>query len=253
MRTIRSAVNSALWTMAALLLVIAFVLLGRWQLHRTYRSVDGYSAEPAAIPLETLISAGEAIPAGAVARQVTVTGNYVAQAQEIVPGHSLSGQAVSWVVTPLEMPDKSQVLVVRGWIGAGEVALAAPPTLGVSVTGRIETGDVLNVGTVSNGGAISNSGTVPTVGTDEPSQATALAGGYLIRTAQSPPDPLSLQPVPAAPPHDHAPKEFHLQNAIYVVQWFLLAIIAIVAWWRFLRASRRPQSADDQRPLEPAV
>ena len=252
----RSAVNSALWTVAALLLVIAFVLLGRWQLHRTYRSVDGYSAEPAAIPLGTLISADAVIPPGAVARQVTVTGSYLAQAQEIVPGHSLSGQAVSWVVTPLELPDKSQVLVVRGWIATGEVALATPPTLAVSVTGRIEIGsigNVPNVGTTSTSDAISHSGTVPATGTSEPSHATALAGGYLIRTAQSPPDPLSLQPVPAAPPHDHAPKEFHLQNAIYVVQWFLLAIIAVVAWWRFLRASRRPQTADDQRPLEPAV
>jgi cytochrome oxidase assembly protein ShyY1 len=75
----------------------------------------------------------------------------------------------------------------------------------------------------------------------------------LIRTAQSPPDPLSLQPVPAAPPDDHAPNEFHLQNAIYVVQWFLLAIIAVVTWWRFLRASRQPHPAGDQQPLEPAV
>jgi cytochrome oxidase assembly protein ShyY1 len=256
MRTRQSAVNAALWTVATLLLVIAFVLLGRWQLHRTYRSVDGYSAEPGAIPLQALVSAGAPIPASAVARQVIVTGSYVASAQEIVPGHSLSGQAVSWVVTPLEMADKAEVLVVRGWIGAGADALAAPPTFPVSVTGRIEIGNVQNVpnvGTTSNGSAVSHSGTVPNAGTNGPSEATALPSGYLIRTAQSPPDPLSLQPVPAAPPHVHAPREFHLQNAIYVVQWFLLAIIAVVAWWRFLRASRRPQTADDQRPLEPAV
>ena len=77
MRTLRSAVNSALWTVAALLLVIAFILLGRWQWQRTYRPVDGYSAEPAAIPLETLIPAGNAVPAADLARQVTVSGNYV--------------------------------------------------------------------------------------------------------------------------------------------------------------------------------
>lgn len=249
MRARQSAVNSALWTAVALLLVIAFVLLGRWQLHRTYRPVDGYSAEPAAIPLETLVSAGAPIPATAVARQVTVSGNYVASRQEVVPGHSLSGQAVSWVVTPLEMADRTEVLVVRGWIGAGAAALATPPTLPVSVTGRVEIGNVLNSGT-SRDSASQQS--VPTSGTNPPG-SSALPAGYLIRTAQSPPDPLSLQPVPAAPPDDHAPKEFHLQNAIYVVQWFLLAIIAVVTWWRFLRASRHPQPADDGRPLEPAV
>jgi cytochrome oxidase assembly protein ShyY1 len=233
MRTLRSAVNSTLWTVAALLLVVAFILLGRWQWQRTYRPIDGYSAEPAATPLETLIPAGSAVPATALARQVTVSGSYVVTGQEIVPGHSLGGQDVSWVVTPLAMSDNREVLVVRGWVGAGGAALAAPPTSPVSVTGRVETGNVLSIRT--------------------PPTANAVPAGYLIRTAQSPPDPLSLQPVPAAPPHDHAQQEFHLQNAIYVVQWYLLAIIAVVAWWRFLRASRRPQTADGQRPLEPAV
>jgi cytochrome oxidase assembly protein ShyY1 len=234
MRTKESVMNSVLWTVVVLLLVVAFVLLGRWQWQRTYRPVDGYSAEPAAISLETLVPAGAAIPATAVARQVTVTGDYVTTAQEVVPGHSLSGQAVSWVVTPLVLADRSEVLVVRGWIGATGGALATPPTSPVSVTGRIEIGAVLTSGTI-------------------PAARSALPSGYLIRTAQSPPDPLSLQPVPAAPPDDHAPQQFHLQNAIYVVQWYLLAVIAVVTWWRSLRARRRPHPADDQRPLAPAV
>ena len=211
--------NMVLWTGVVLLLVAVFIMLGRWQWHRTYRPVDGYSAEPAAISLETLVPAGTAIPAAAVARQVTVTGDYVTAGQEIVQGHSLSGQAVSWVVTPLVMSDKTEVLVVRGWIGVGETALATPPTSPVSVTGRVEIGDVLPTNSAAR---------------------SALPAGYLIRIAQSPPDPLSLQPVPAAPPDDHAPNDFHLQNAIYVVQWYLLAVIAVATWWRFLRARRRP-------------
>ena|GEM_PF-1304805 len=234
MREKQSSVSSVVWTVVALLLVIAFGLLGRWQWHRTYRSVDGYSAEPAAVSLETLVPAGTGIPVTAIARQVTVSGSYVAAGQELVAGHSLSGQIVSWVVTPLMTADNTQVLVVRGWIGAGGNALATPPTSPVSVTGRIETGNVLNVGTSA-------------------ATRSALPAGYLIRTAQSPPDPLSLQPVPAAPPDTHAPKEFHLQNAIYVVQWYVLAIIAAVTWWRFQRAGRNRHRADDQRPLAPAV
>jgi cytochrome oxidase assembly protein ShyY1 len=241
MRT-KSAANSVMWTVVAFFFVIVFVLLGRWQFHRTYRPVDGYSAEPAAVPLETLVPNIGSIPLAAVSRQVTVSGNFVAAGQEIVAGHSLSGQAVSWVVTPLVMADKTQILVVRGWISAGSNALAAPPTTPVSVTGRVEIGNVLTVRTTN----------VPTIQTPSPAGSTGVSG-YLIRTAQSPPDPLSLQPVPSAPPHDHAPNQFHLQNAIYVVQWFLLAIIVVVTWWRFLRASRESHTADDQRPLEPAV
>jgi cytochrome oxidase assembly protein ShyY1 len=180
---------------------------------------------------------GTQIPEAAVAREVTVTGSYVVAGQKLVTGHSLSGQAVSWVVTPLLTTDKTQLLIVRGWISGTEAALAIPPSSPVTITGRVEIGSVSAIGT--NPAA--------------PAAPAALPGGYLIRTAQSPPDPLSLQPVPAAPPDDHAPKEFHLQNAIYVVQWYLLAIIAVVTWWRFLRASRDPQTADDQRPLAPAV
>jgi cytochrome oxidase assembly protein ShyY1 len=253
MRSPQSALNSAMWSLVALFLVVAFVLLGRWQLHRTNRPVDGYSAEPAAIPLQTLIPAGSPIPLAAVSRQVTVTGHYLAAGQVIVPGHSLSGQAVSWVVTPLVMANEAQVPVVRGWIGADSTALADPPTTSVSVTGRVEIGDVLNAGTTANSSAVPHIGTVPNIGTNTSPTSAALPAGYLIRTAQSPPDPLSLQPVPAAPPRDHAPKEFHLQNAIYVVQWFLLAIIVVVTWWRFLRASRQPHAAEDQQPLEPVV
>ena len=234
MRTRQSAVNVGVWTVVVLLLVVAFVVLGRWQWHRTYRSVDGYSAEPAAVSLETLVPPGAGIPATAVARQVTVSGAYFTAGQEIVPGHSLSGQPVSWVVTPLVMADRTEVLVVRGWISSAGSALATPPTSPVSVTGRVELGDVLTIRTNATA-------------------KSALPAGYLIRTAQSPPDPLSLQPVPAAAPREHAPKQFHLQNAIYVVQWYLLAVIAVVTWWRSLRARLRPDAADDQRPLATAV
>ena len=233
----RSARSPLMLTVTALLLVVAFVLLGRWQMSRVYRPVDGYSAEPAAVPFATLVPSGgavpAAVPAAAVSRQVSLSGHFLAAGQVVVPGHTLSGQAVSWVVTPLVMADGTQVPVVRGWVGAADQALATPPTGVVAVTARLESGAVLPA--AAAGGS------------------AHLWSGYVIRTAQAPPDPLSLQPVPAAAPHITAPAEFHLQNAIYVVQWFLLAVIAVVMWWRFLRASREWDTAADKRALEPAA
>jgi cytochrome oxidase assembly protein ShyY1 len=226
----RSARSPLMLTVTALFLVVAFVLLGRWQMSRVYRPVDGYSAEPAAVPFATLVPSGSAAPAAAISRQVSLTGHFFATGQVVVPGHTLSGQPVSWVVTPLVTADGTEVPVVRGWVGANNDALTTPPAGVVAVTARLEPGAVLPAGTAPHAWA-----------------------GFVIRTAQAPPDPLSLQPVPAAPPHVTAPAQFHLQNAIYVVQWFLLAVIAVVMWWRFLRASREWDTAEHKRALEPAA
>ncbi len=210
--------------LVALVIVVACVLLGRWQLERVYRPTDGYSAEPAAVPLATLVTMGQPIPQAVIGRQVTVSGRYVRSGQVVVPGHVVGGQPVSWVVTPLLMTGRTEVLVVRGWVGPDAQALAAPPARRVTVTGRIENGAVLPSASPPAQGPI------------------RLHAGYLIRTAQSPPDPLSLQPAPAAAPATDPPREFHLQNAVYVVQWFLLAIIVVVSWWRLYRLSRQTDS-----------
>jgi len=221
---------------SAFIVIVACVLLGHWQLSRVYRPVDGYSAEPAAVPLDTLVGADGAVSPTEVARQVTAAGHYAIEAQRIVPGHSLSGQPVSWVVTPLVLPDHTEVLVVRGWIDAGGQALAAPVAYPVAITGRIEQGSVLPPGSTR---------TAPATGAPP-----HLRSGYLVRTAQVPPDPLSLQPVPEPAPRSNAPAEFHLQNAIYVVQWFLLAAIVLVIWWRLRRAMQQAARADGPRQLE---
>jgi surfeit locus 1 family protein len=207
--------------LVALVIVVACLLLGRWQLGRVYRPSSGYLAEPAAVQLTTLVPMGDPIPQAVIGRQVTVFGRYVRAGQVVVPGHVVGGQPVSWVVTPLLMPDRTEVLVVRGWVGPGARALAAPPARRVTVTGRIEDGVVLPPASPATHGPI------------------RLHAGYLIRTAQSPPDPLSLQPAPAAGPATDQPREFHLQNAVYVVQWFLLALVVIVSWWRLHRLRRR--------------
>ena len=203
-------------TVAALVAVLASVLLGAWQLGRVDRPVDGYSAEPTTVPLDGLVPAGSVVSAADVARQVLVTGSYDVGSQRLEPGQLLDGHPVTWVVTPLVLADTTRVLVVRGWVTGTGQSLAEPPAGPVSVTGRLEQGSPPGGG------------------------EAGLRDGYLVRTAQSPPDPLSLQPVPVAPPHNEAPDEVHVQNAIYVVQWWFFAAIMLVSWWRLVRESGRP-------------
>jgi len=217
----RSPIALALF---AIFFAVVFAGLGYWQLGRVYRPVDGYSAEPAAVRLSRLVPSGAAVRQALVGRQVTVTGHYLASEQSIRTGQRLGSVAVSWVVTPLATSVGTTVDVVRGWITGTASKLAEPPSGSVTVTGRLAIGRVRG----------------PVDG-----RASATTNAYLVRTAQSPPDPLSLQPVPSAPPRSVAPASFHLQNATYVVQWWVLVIIVLVSWWKLSRTTTSEADAAD--------
>lgn len=206
-------------TLLAAVFVVLFGWLGDWQLGRTYRASGGYVQEPAASPLDTLDPRGSVLATGLVGRQATASGQYDAAHQVLVPGKTLDGTPVSWVVTPLRLSDGSTVEVVRGWAAHDEAGLTAPPAGPVQVVGRLEPADP----------------TIPTTASDH--------SGYLVRTAQTPPDPLSLQPVPSKPVQTTSgAKEFHLQNAVYTVQWWVFAVLVVVFWWRLLRDERRDRT-----------
>ena len=193
-------------TITSVALAILFALLGRWQGGRVFRPVDGYSAEPAAVAVNTLIPSGTPASDKLFGRQATVSGTYSAGSQRLVGGKSVGGAPAIWVVTTLRSDGGREFYIVRGWTTTTDAALIAPPPGEVMITARIE-----------------------------PGSQVGLAGFILIRTAQDPPDPLSLQPVVVAAPVQAQPRLFHLQNAIYVVQWFLLVLFVAIAWWRLRR------------------
>ena len=163
-------------------------------------------------------------------RLVTASGRYVVAAQRTVSGRELDGTQVLWVVTPLELQDGTSVAVVRGWVTRAEDALAVPPGGAVQVTGRLQSPDAAVAGV--------------------PGAATSAA--YLVRTAQTPPDPLSLQPVPSSPPAAATAggtRQFHLQNAIYTSQWWIFAVLVVVFWWRLLRDERTARTGRTARTV----
>src|SRR3954452_9893265 len=121
-----------------LLLVIAFINLGFWQLRRldekkAHNKVvrERTAAEPA--PIGDLLtgadgfgSAGLAKARGLEFRQVTATGTYAADQEVIVRGRSLDGSPGSWVLTPLRLADGTALVINRGWISNNGRLTAVP-------------------------------------------------------------------------------------------------------------------------------
>ena len=107
---------------ATLSVMVAFGLLGWWQLE-SYRSSEEQVAQErarakqtaAAVPLRSLLPLGSRVTDDLAGRAVTVTGRYDAAAQVVVPGRRLDGQTGLGVVTPLRTSDGSVVVVDRGW------------------------------------------------------------------------------------------------------------------------------------------
>ena len=229
----------------AIVLVVGCGLLGRWQYGRSYRPVDGYSQEPAAVSLESLDSTRHPLTAAAVDRQVLLSGRYAAGQQRLVAGHSLGGSTVLWVVTPLRLSDGSMIEVVRGWMSSADRELEAPPASLVKVTGRIR----LLQPTPTLDGAVGPgyAGAIDAGLLRQLPQPTR--DGYVVRTAQNPPDPLSLQPVPSQGPREpKTAKQLYLLSAFYSVQWWVLGLLVIWAWLRLFSADlggRRARPVSD--------
>ncbi len=221
-------------SLLALALIVACVLLGRWQYGRSYRPADGYSREPAPVSLDSVDSLARPLAAGVAGHQVLVSGRYDASHQRLISGHLLEGAPVLWVVTPLKLADGSAIEVVRGWLAHSDAALGAPPTALVRVTGRIYPLQP------TAGSAAAATVHANAIDADLLRQLGYPArDGYVVRTAQFAPDPLSLQPVPSkAPPAPPGAKQFYLQNAVYTVQWWVFALLIPVIWQRLFSADR---------------
>lgn len=223
-------------TAVAIVVVTACALLGLWQYGRSYRPVDGYGQEPGAVSLDALDSARHPFTAAVVDRQVRFSGHYLTDKQRLISGHLLGGSPVLWVATPLQLADGSTIEVVRGWITSVRHALEAPPAGLVHVTGRIQL-----VQRSPKGAAPAKPGYAAAIDAELLRHLPPpVRAGYVERTAQSPPDPLSLQPVPSQPPRERTVvKRLYLLSAFYSVQWWAFGALVIVAWVRLFRADLR--------------
>ena len=104
-------------TVLALVLVVAFVLLGFWQLSRA-QAFLGHAADPAPVAVQQLSPPTGLLPADAIGRRVTAAGAYDPVHALLVPNRSADGGTGDgyWALGVLRLDDGSGLLVVRGWV-----------------------------------------------------------------------------------------------------------------------------------------
>ena len=109
--------TKALQAVAVLLIAATFVGLGIWQLQRAADLKESLKVattiDTTVVPLESVTSPSESIPAAALNKTVSVTGHYIAnfKAPNQIDGN---GQVSDWEVALLQVGTDSAILVVRG-------------------------------------------------------------------------------------------------------------------------------------------
>ncbi|WP_067497019.1 SURF1 family protein [Actinoplanes sp. TFC3] len=244
------------WLAAAALTVAAsvvMVFLGNWQLHRYHeRSAINARIDAAdsatAVPLTSVLVKPDtpgkvgAMPGKDKAwTKVTVTGHYDVTHEIQARGRTVDGNVGFEIVTPLVLADGTAVLVDRGWVPpqTGDATSApvssAPPTGEVTVVGQIHLTESRPSGISTRDGRIDTRRvSLPHLADQIP---YPLYGAYVLVT-----DPAAGY---SAIPIDH---EDAWQNGGYAVQWWLFAVMALLAYgWQARK------EAHGERPVKEKV
>ncbi len=236
-------------------LVVVFLLLGRWQWHVGHKVAPLTPQQLASwrkpVPAESLITS-DGVDGTKVGQAVTARGTYDATRQLLVPGRSLDGHNGYYLIAPLVTAPGKAITVNRGWLpatgaGSAQPSMPAPPTGQVTVTGWAAASES-TTGSVNQNGIVQTFAPGSASGPHEVSVISAaqlvnlwpyhLPDGYLSATDSA---SLSggLKAVPAPlPPHGTS---WDLLNVGYAFQWCLFAIVTVgwylLHWRRELRAS----------------
>ncbi|WP_214318930.1 SURF1 family cytochrome oxidase biogenesis protein [Nonomuraea sediminis] len=239
-----------------LLVIPAFVFLGRWQFGRyeersTNSDVVTTNLEAKPVPMGDLVPPGQAVKDGDRFRSVTVAGTYDASHGLLVRRRPQEGRNGFYVLTPLVTGGGQAVLVNRGWVPAGATADTAPavpaaPTGQVTVTGRLRPGE-----TEASSGIKERSGlpqgqvlliNPARIGSGLP---YGLVGGYVELTGQEPKSQQAPEPVTAPDVGSGGGLNF-----AYGLQWWAFIGVAIGGWIMLIRREVADRRAKDGEPAK---
>lgn len=232
------------------LLVLAAVAtmtqLGFWQLRRLeqVRTINDRIEErmdQAPVPLASLTGNGMEAPDELEFRPVTAEGTYLTEEEVLQRSRSSQGRSGYHVITPLRTAEGT-ILVRRGWVpfelDEPPVEEAAPPEGEVRVTGYLELSEQQPTGFGQRDPEEGTLSRVFRVDVERIDRQTTddLLPVVLHLESQEPSQPGGL---PVVAPRPELSSSTHLS---YAVQWFLFALIALVAYAAWLRKRLRQRS-----------
>ncbi|WP_106298748.1 SURF1 family protein [Knoellia remsis] len=235
------------------LVVVAFIQLGRWQLgvaeDQSAKDALEKARSQAPVPVQTLLRPHQDFPNSLSARPVSATGTFGAD-QVIVANRRLEGRTGYWVVAPLRVETTGATLpVLRGFVSSPEDAPPVPRGT-VTVSGGLAPPESPYAGDAPPEGQLGSIDTSVLVGR-WPGQ---LYNAFVFQEAESPTPAAefvgSMQRVPT-PVGDSGIRG---RNAAYALQWWVFAAFALYMWWRIVREDRREDEAAraaQQAPREP--
>ena len=236
------------WIVAFIALLVfsaACIFLGGWQWQRTQ---DILAVERAS--LATPVDIAEVLPAGtttlpveALGRRIVGTGTYVDAMQTFVVNRELNGEAGTWVVQGLRLPDARLLAVVRGWVP--EPSEVRTPSGTVDFTGVVHPNETFYAD------ALTAPGTVAAISSERLSEEwkADLVPGFIVLTSQSPESIDDPKPVPPTVQVSDVP--FPLQNFFYAFQWWFFVLFGWIVYFRWLYVetrTRRKAADSDAAP-----
>lgn len=235
------------------LVVVAFIQLGRWQLGIAQGAAHAEAVERARatppVELTSVLQPQVAFPGELSSRPVTAVGHYTDDGQFLVPSRRLGDTQGYWLMAPFLVESTgARIAVLRGLVT--DPAQVATP---------------LPEGTLTIAGGLAP-GESP-VRTDTPLPEDQLASvdmsvlvnrwpnpvynAFLFLESQTPAGasaPQAAEAGVARVPTPLGDTGIQLRNAAYALQWWVFAGFAVWFWWRMVRDESRSRENGPREP-----
>lgn len=239
----------------ALVLSATMVGLGFWQLSRyqarhAFNTRVSQAASAAPVALDTVAGVGRPARDDQEWTRVRATGTYDQARTVVARDRTVNGSVGFEILTPLVLDDHSVIMVDRGFVAATGGSLTPPPVPAVpagtvTVVGRIHTPESSPDTPASLGGQTSvrrvdPARLAPALG------YSAMYADYLLLDSQTPAATGGFTAIPA----DH---QASWLNAGYTVQWWMFALLTLLALgWGARREAQDRRLGIDRRTADRA-